>query len=121
MTASCVAITSASLASSAPSQPKNVSGASATPSRDNNSYTTILRIPIPRIGLVAASWTARAVETHRCGGQEVRSDITDTDRGDGPSHWTGRRSDEVASRPSTKGRANQDPDRNPGTRGDRRF
>ena len=37
MTASCVAITAARLASSASSQPKNVSGASATPSRDSNS------------------------------------------------------------------------------------
>src|SRR4029079_8719798 len=48
MTASCVAITAASLASNASSQPKNVSGASATPSRDNRSYTTIFRTPYLR-------------------------------------------------------------------------
>src|SRR5260370_12004822 len=46
MTASCVAITAARLASIAASQSaKKLSGASATPSRDSNSYTTIFRTP----------------------------------------------------------------------------
>src|ERR1700733_5524407 len=46
MTASCVAITAARLASIASSQSaKKLSGSSATPSRDNNSYTTIFRTP----------------------------------------------------------------------------
>src|SRR6266513_823418 len=46
MTASCVAITAARLASIASSQlVKKRSGSSATPSRDNNSYTTIFRTP----------------------------------------------------------------------------
>src|SRR5690348_4332387 len=45
MTASCVAITSPRLASITSSQSvKKLSGASATPSRDSNSYTTIFRI-----------------------------------------------------------------------------
>src|SRR5580658_6152933 len=44
MTASCVAITAARLAPIASSQSvKKPSGSSATPSRDNNSYTTIFR------------------------------------------------------------------------------
>src|ERR1700729_1335031 len=44
MTASWVAITAARLASIASSQSaKKLSGSSATPSRDNNSYTTIFR------------------------------------------------------------------------------
>src|ERR1700751_1731128 len=46
MTTSCVAITAARLASIAASQSaKKLSGVSATPSRDNNSYTTIFRTP----------------------------------------------------------------------------
>src|SRR5258706_12714787 len=46
MTASCVAITAARLAPIASSQStKKLSGSSATPSRDNNSYTTIFRTP----------------------------------------------------------------------------
>src|SRR6202046_1783725 len=46
MTVSCVAITAARLAPIASSQSaRKLSGPSATPSRDNNSYTTIFRMP----------------------------------------------------------------------------
>src|ERR1700735_1445376 len=46
MTVSCVAITAARLAPIASSQSAmKLSGPSATPSRDNNSYTTIFRMP----------------------------------------------------------------------------
>src|SRR5947209_3873907 len=46
MTASCVAITAARLASIASSQSAmKSSGSSATPSRDTNSYTTTFRMP----------------------------------------------------------------------------
>src|SRR3954454_9851103 len=66
MTASCVAITSARLASIASSQSaKNLSGSSATPSRDNNSYTTIFRTRCASDGSRCDWLTDQAAETHR--------------------------------------------------------
>src|SRR5690349_9391316 len=64
MTASCAPITAARLASIASSQSKNRSGPSATPSRDNNSYTTIFRTTAPPLLWLQLS-TSQAAESHR--------------------------------------------------------
>src|SRR4029079_4798759 len=59
-------MTAARLASIAPSQStKKVSGLSATPSRDNSSYKTTLRMGAPPVERDVPSLTARTVETHR--------------------------------------------------------
>src|SRR5580693_2650064 len=69
MTASCVAITVARLASIASSQSaKKLSGSSATPSRDNNSYTTIFRTPRTSDRSRCYWLTDQAAETHRRAG-----------------------------------------------------
>src|SRR4051812_27027296 len=76
MTASCVAITAARLASIASSQSaKKRSGSSATPSRDNNSYTTIFRTPYTSDWSRCYQLTDQAAETHRCDVQDVGYEI----------------------------------------------
>src|SRR6187200_461943 len=66
MTESCAAMTAPRFASIASSQSaKNPSGASATPSRDNSSYATTLRMFKPPLDVDLAASTARAAKTHR--------------------------------------------------------
>src|SRR5262245_41012169 len=76
MTASCVAITLARLASSTSSQPKKTSGSSATPLRDNNSYTTTLRTPHTSDWSRFHWLTDRAAETHRRDAREIPEPLT---------------------------------------------
>src|SRR6266581_6461054 len=72
MTASCVAITAARLASIASSQSaKKLPGSSATPSRDSNSYTTIFRTPCTSDWSRCYELTDQAAGTHRCDVQET--------------------------------------------------
>src|SRR6187399_990312 len=69
MTVSWVAITAARLASIAASQSAmKSSGASATPSRDSNSYTTTFPTPSTSIGSRLPTRTDHAARTHRCSG-----------------------------------------------------
>src|ERR1700722_444655 len=72
MPASCGAITAARLASIASSQSAmKLSGSSATPSRDSNSYTTIFRTPRTSDWSRCYELTDQAAETHRCDAQDV--------------------------------------------------
>src|ERR1700744_91019 len=66
MTASCAAITAARLASITSSQwAKKLSGRSATPSKDNSSYTTIFRTPRTSDWSRCSMLTDQAAETNR--------------------------------------------------------
>src|SRR5215213_817271 len=108
MTASCVAITAASLACIASSQPKKVSGASATPSRDNSSYTTIFRTSSTSVWARCSTLTDRAADTHRGDAQDVGYEIRVEGRGRCAA-WEVRPSRVADEQPSPPPESNRQP------------